>query len=195
VLGWDAWLDYENNIQQFIYSAVEGRQKRKLGHSSSSTKKNSKNNNNNKLLLIFKTTNRVCEKKYYESWKVLAEKYRTNDNATIDYCKNYIREEEIRFRNRNKRSWKIRTKVHVHQQNNNNNGNSNSSNSNKTNVDADTDTNTDTDYYYTEDQINHICQYGTFTSYGSLYMNERLKNIVTKTYNELMEKENTKQQK
>mmetsp|Transcript_49206 Transcript_49206/g.49972 ORF Transcript_49206/g.49972 Transcript_49206/m.49972 type:complete len:159 (-) Transcript_49206:498-974(-) len=60
---------------------------------------------------------------------------------------------------------------------------------------TDTDTNTDTDYYYTEDQINHICQYGTFTSYGSLYMNERLKNIVTKTYNELMEKENTKQQK
>ena len=199
VLGWDAWLDYENNIQQFIYSAVEGRQKRTLGRSSSSsssTKKGSTNrnmNNNNKLLLLFKTTNRVCEEKYYDSWKVLAEKYHTNDNATIDYCRNYIRKEEIRFRNENEQSWKIRTKVHVHQRNNNNNGNSNSSNSNKTNADDDTDT--DTDYYYTEDQINHICQYGTFTSYGSLYMNERLKNIVTKTYNDLMEKEKKKQQK
>ena len=194
VVRWGAWSDYEFNIQQFIYSVVEGRQKRKLGRSSSGTKKDSKNknnDNNNKLLLLFKTTNRVCEEKYHDSWKVLAEKYHTNDNAIIDYCKNYIRKEEIRFRNENEQSWKIRTKVHAHQRNNNNNGNSNSSNSNKTNADDDTDT----DYYYTEDQINHICHDGAFTSCGSLFMNERLKNIVTKTYNDLMETEKKKQQK
>jgi hypothetical protein len=111
-------------------------------------------------IILMKTTNRICEDKFNMSWLELSKKYNSNNNETINYCVDHVT-------NKLKEEEEKRSKTSTSTTNNNNNNNI-----------TKTKTKTKTTAIITTNQIKKLCQYGTMTSKGSNYLNERMKNII-----------------
>jgi hypothetical protein len=106
-------------------------------------------------IILMKTTNRICEDKFNKSWLKLSKKYNNNNNETINHCVDHVAN-VLKKEKRSKTSTSTTT-------NDNNNI---------------TKTKIKTTAIITTNQIKKLCQYGTMTSKGSNYLNERMKNII-----------------